>query len=100
MGSRVVVPTEVIRQQQSKLVDAKRHDNSARALVLERQDESLYDCNRPMLPDGSKSRVDAAGPAPVFVLFTELWSLVGDNVLGLVANGLNDDIEPISSVAR
>ena len=91
---------KVIRQLQSKLVDAKRHDNSARALVFERQDESLYDCNRPVLPDSSKSRLDAADVAPVFVFFTELWSLVGDNVLGLAPDGLNDDIEPISGIAR
>ena len=98
MGSNFIVPSEILCQFQLKLIELQGHNDSSCALVLERKDESLNDGNRAMLPDGAKSRFDAASRAPVSIFFAELRPLVGDEVLGILPNGLDDTIEPVGDI--
>ena len=61
-------------------IRAKWHQNIAHAFVLKRQDQSLNECNTPVLANGSKAGCDPLVITPILEYATpELMALVADD---------------------
>ena len=76
-----IVPTCIKRHLPEERVHEKWHENDPRTFVLQTQDESLYQRDTPVLPNGAEPRCDPLVIAPILEhTAPELLALVADNV--------------------
>ena len=77
-------------------VRAKWHQNDARTLVLETQDESFNECDTSMLANGTEAGCDSLAITPILEhAAPELLALVADDVFRGGTGGVNGAFEEV-----
>ena len=77
-------------------VRAKRHQNVARAFVLETQNESFNERDTPVLANGTKAGRDPKAITPILEpVAPELLALITDDVFRYSISGLNGTFEKV-----
>ena len=81
MRATLIVPVHKRRQLLVENLSAKWHENYACTSVLVTQDESLNECNTPMLANSAKAGRDPLTITPILKhVAPELLALVADDV--------------------
>ena len=91
-----IVPIRKRRQFHVEPVRAKRHQNDARAFVLETQNESFNERDTPVLSNGAEAGFYSIAVTPILEHTTpELLALVADDVFRGGTGGLNRTFEDV-----
>ena len=92
----MIVPIRKRRQLHVEPVRAKRHQNDARAFVLETQNEPFNERDAPVLTNGAEAGFDPIAVTPIFKHATpELLALVADDVFRGGTGGLGRTFEKV-----
>jgi len=92
----MIVPIHKRRQLHVEPVRAKRHQNDARAFVLETQNESFNERDTPVMANGTEAGFDPIAVTPILEHATpELLALVADDVFRGGTGGLDRSFEEV-----
>ncbi len=92
----MIVPIRKRRQLHVKPARAKRHQNDARAFVLEAQNESFNERDTPVLTNGAEAGFDPTAVTPILEHATpELLALVANDVFRGGTGGLDRTFEEV-----
>ena len=91
----LVVPDDVANELVVEVGQTYWHDDLSDQFILECSIESFDDGNGAVLSERTKARLDALRVAPELVTFTELRTLVADDVLGRSATKRDCQIESV-----